>query len=176
MHARPALTPPDFTGHALPSAARAWPALAWIVGGGTALALADLAFAAVFWFLHSGTPPMRIPQSIAAWFIGTPAARAGGVETAMLGTVLYCAVIATLVAAYVGIARRWPRVHAHVASVGVAYGIASYAVVLQILVPSLSAASVNAHDMPIEWTIACVAAWGGIGFGCAWIARALRSR
>ncbi|MCC8362368.1 hypothetical protein LK996_04690 [Lysobacter sp. A6] len=171
MHARPAFSPLS-----LPSAARAWPAWAWIVGGGIALALADLVFAAGFWFLHSGTAPARIPQSIAAWFIGTHAARAGGIETALLGAVSYCALIATLVAVYVRIAARWPRVHAHVASVGVAYGVACYALVLRILVPAFSAASSNAHDMPIEWTLACVAAWGGIGFGCAWIARAIRSR
>ena len=69
MHARPALTHVE-----LPSpAARAWPRWAWIAGGGTALALADLVFAAAYWFLHSGTSPMRIPQSIAAWVLGTPA-------------------------------------------------------------------------------------------------------
>ena len=171
MHARPALTHVE-----LPSpAARAWPRWAWIAGGGIALALADLAFAAAFWFLHSGTSPMRIPQSIAAWVLGTPAARAGGVETAALGTVLYCAVIVAMAAAYARIAARWPRVHAHVASIGVAYGVACYALVLRILVPEFSAATV-AHDLPLEWTIACVAAWGGIGFGCALIARAMRLR
>jgi hypothetical protein len=170
MHARPAHPHVDF-----PATARAWPAWALIGLGGIALAMADLTFAAGYWFLHSGMAPMRIPQSIAGWIIGTHEARAGGMATAVAGTLLYCATIVALVAAYVGIARRWPRVHAHVGSIGFAYGVACYALILRILVPSFSAATVP-QELPLSWTIACVAAWGGIGFGCAWIARHLHTR
>ena len=118
---------------------------------------------------------MRIAQSIAGWIIGTHEARAGGMSTAIAGTVLYCATIVALVALYERIAARWPRVHAHVGSIGFAYGVAGYALILRILVPSFSAATVP-QELPLSWTIACVAAWGGIGFGCAWIARHLHTR
>src|SRR5687768_14751701 len=99
MHARPALRPHV----ALPSAA--W---AWVAVGGIGLGLADLAFAALYWFLHSGTPPIRIPQAIAGWVLGAHDARAGGIATALAGVALYCAIVSAMVAGYMRLASRWP--------------------------------------------------------------------
>jgi uncharacterized membrane protein len=167
MHARPALRPHV----ALPSAARAWPTWAWVAAGGIGLGLADLAFAALYWFLHSGTPPIRIPQAIAGWVLGAHDARAGGIATALAGAALYCAIVAAMVAGYMRLASRWQALHANVAIAGGLYGLAMYALLFRVVLPLLAVPSPS-KAMPPSWTLACLAAYAGIGIGCAWIARA----
>lgn len=162
MHASAALAAP----------VRPLPAWVWCVFGGIALGLADLAFAAVFWSMHSGVAPIRIPQAIAGWVLGPVEARSGGHATALAGAALYCFVVATMVAGYL-------RVYAHVPRVrgaqrwwaGGWYGIAMYAVLFRLVLPLL-AAPAPSRVMPVEWTLACVVAYVGIGLGCAWVARA----
>lgn len=146
------------------------PAWAWVALGGTVLGLADLAFAALYWFLHSGLAPIRIPQSIAGWVLGSAQARAGGAATAFAGAALYCAVIGAMVAGYLKLAAWRPRLHARVALAGIAYGLAMYVLLFRIVLP-LVAASSSHGAMPLSWTIACLAAYAGIGVGCALIAR-----
>lgn len=162
--------------HALPrihahSEAHPLPAWAWVAFGGVALGLGDLAFAALYWFLHSGTAPIRIPQAIAGWVLGSADARAGGPATALAGAALYCAVIGAMVAGYIALSNRRPALHAHVAIAGVAYGLAMYVLLFRIVLP-LVAANSRSSTMPLSWTIACLAAFAGIGVGCALIARA----
>jgi hypothetical protein len=160
--------------HGSVASPRALPAWAWVAFGGLALGAADLAFAALYWFLHSGTPPMRIAQGIASWVIGTPAARAGGAATAFAGFALYCAVVGAMVGGYLRIAARWPRLHAQAWFAGSVYGIAMYALLFRVVLPLFSAATPPQH-LPVSWTVACLAAYGGIGIGCAFIARAKAS-
>jgi hypothetical protein len=164
--------------HAVPAfrttAFRPLPPLAWIVVGGSLLALADLAFAAVFWSLHSGTPPIRIPQSIAAWVMGAPAAHAGGTATALAGMALYACVVCAMVAGYVQLARRSAVVRAWGFAGGVIYGCAMYALLFHIVLPAWSAAP-PAIGQPWTWVLACLAAYSGIGAGCVAIARGCSS-
>ena len=130
MHAVPALP-------AWPS--RSLPAWAWISVGGSLLALADLAFAAMYWSLRSGTAPIRIPQSIAAWAMGSEAAHAGGIATALAGLALYACVVCAMVAGYAWLVRRIAIVRAGGLAGGVLYGWAMYALLFLVLLPSLSA-------------------------------------
>lgn len=160
MHAAPALHPLSH---------RPLPPWAWIVAGGIGLALADLAFAATFWALHSGTPPIRIPQSIAAWVLGSEAARAGGAATALAGTLLYASLACAMVAGYVRLFRRAPAVRAAGMAGGVLYGCALYVLLFQVVLPNWSASPPEASFR--AWTLACVVAYAGIGAACAWIAR-----
>lgn len=165
MHARPALQ-----SRTSPTAGlRALPVWAWVAGGGIVLGLADLGIAAGYWFLHSGTDPIRIPQAIAGWVLGREHARAGGMATALAGAALYCAIVGAMVAGYLRLASRWPRVHAHVADAGVVYGLAMYVLLFRIVLPLFVAG--EPHALPMSWTAACLAAYAGIGVGCALIAR-----
>ena len=157
-------------------AARALPAWAWVACGGVALGLADLAFAALYWFLHSGIAPIRVPQSIAGWVLGPTAARAGGVGTALAGAALYCAVVAAMVAGYLKLSAWRPAMHARVALSGAMYGLAMYVLLFRVVLPLAAPMSVPAPAMPASWTIACLAAYAGIGIGCALIARAKAAR
>ena len=120
---------------ALPEAHRAWPAWASVALGGSALALADLAFASLYWFLHSGLAPVRIGQAIASWVLGSHAAHAGGVDAAIAGALLYCATVAAMVAGYMRLTTHWPRLHAHAWIAGSVYGIAMYALLFEVFVP-----------------------------------------
>jgi len=160
MHAVPVLHP---------LSPRPLPAWARIAAGGAGLALADLAFAAVFWSLRSGTPPIRIPQSIAAWVLGSEAAHAGGVATALAGMLLYACLASAMVAGYVVLFRHAAIVRAAGLAGGILYGCALYVLLFQLVLPTWSAAPPD--DSSWAWTLACVVAYAGIGAGCAWIAR-----
>lgn len=161
--------------HAVPSlAVFARPLPAWIlcVLGGLGLGLADLLFAAIFWHLHAGVAPIRIPQSIAGWVLGPAQARAGGLATALAGAALYCAVVGAMVAGYMKLsADRPPLRGAHAWWIGGWYGIAMYGLLFHVVLPLFAAPS-PAKTMPVAWTVACLVAYWGIGMGCTWIARA----
>ena len=160
--------------HAIPSlqttSVRPLPAWAWILIGGSLLALADLAFASVFWSLRSGTPPIRIPQSIAAWVLGAPAAHAGGGATALAGMFLYACVVCAMVAGYVRLAQRFAVVRTWGFAGGVIYGCAMYALLFHGVLPAWSAAPPPSNP-PSTWVVACLAAYSCIGGGCVAIAR-----
>lgn len=162
MHAFPALAAPI----------RPLPAWAWSVIGGVALGLGDLVFAALFWMVHSGVAPIRIPQAVASWVLGPAEARAGGVATALAGAALYCGVVGTMVAGYLHLHERFPRLRgAHAWWAGGWYGLAMYALLFRVVLPLFAAPS-PAKTMPLAWTVACLVAYWCIGMGCAWIARA----
>ena len=63
------------------------PRVPWLLLAAVAGAVLDLAMAVLFW-AGEGVAPIRIPQSIAAWFLGAAAYR-GGPGTALLGVVAY---------------------------------------------------------------------------------------
>ncbi|MUV13906.1 hypothetical protein [Noviluteimonas gilva] len=168
MHVRPAWSHSP----ALSGAHRVWPAWASVALGGSAFALADLAFASLYWFFYGGVTPVRIGQGIASWVVGSHAAHAGGVDAAIAGVLLYCAAVAAMVAGYMRLTARWPRLHAHAWIAGSVYGMAMYGLLFEVIVPYFSAATVSGGSAPLSWTIACLAAYAGIGMGCATIARA----
>ena len=157
--------------HVEADARRSLPVWAWVALGGTALGLGDLAFAALYWFLHSSLAPIRIPQSIAGWVLGAADARAGGAATAFAGAALYCAIVGAMVAGYLKLTAWRPALHAHVAFAGIVYGLAMYALLFKVALP-LFAANASGATMPWHWTLACLAAYAGIGTGCAAIAAA----
>lgn len=155
---------------------RPLPAWAWVALGGMVLGLADLAFAALYWFLHSGMAPIRVPQSIAGWVLGTAAARAGGMATALAGAALYCAVVAAMLAGYLKLSAWRPAMHARVALWGGTYGLAMYLLLFRVVLPLAAPDRAPSPAMPASWTLACLAAYAGIGMGCALLARAKATR
>ncbi|TQM06939.1 hypothetical protein FB548_3314 [Pseudoxanthomonas sp. 3HH-4] len=142
--------------------------LAGVVAG-----LADLGAAILYWWVIDGVPPLRIPQSIAAWVLGREAF-AGGMATAVAGTVLFVVLTWGLVRLYASLATAWPSLRRHSVRSGLMYGALAYVAVFHIAVPLFAVEG------------AAPARLDGIGFGlfacavlvglpCAWAARRLRA-
>ena len=59
---------------------------------------------------------------------------------------------------------------------GAMYGLAMYLLLFRLVLPLVAPAHAPAPAMPTSWTIACLAAYAGIGIGCALVARAKAAR
>ncbi len=144
-------------------------ALAWVVLGGLAVGSADLLFA-MAWWAQSGTPPIRIFQSIWAWVVGRDAAFAGGAAAALAGAALYYALMSSIVAIYHGAAREHRVLRERPVLAGALYGAAAFVVVHLVIVPLFSAAPPK--HFPLDWNLACLLAHMVlIGIPTAWMAR-----
>lgn len=142
--------------------------ISWLVAGGVAAAVLELGFAIAWWAPH-GVPAARVLQGVAAWWIGRDAF-AGGVPAALLGGLLYCQMMIAVVAAYAGVARRWPVLRRWPLLCGSAYGAVMYGLVLEIAVPLFAA--YPAGDRSLAWRAACLVAYMGlVGVTAALFAR-----
>lgn len=141
----------------------------WLLLGGYTVATFDLAFAILFW-VPQGASAMRVLQSIASWFLGTPA-YAGGAATALLGALAYGHLMWGVVALYRALSRRWPVLLRRPFACGAAYGALAYFAIFKLAVPLLAL-----HDPDsarLDWTLACVAVYALlVGVPCALFARA----
>ncbi|MES1202236.1 MAG: hypothetical protein ABUS57_12395 [Pseudomonadota bacterium] len=106
-----------------------------IVIGGLIAGALDITYACVAYGLKYGVPPMRIFQSVAAGWLGRDAARAGGLQTAILGGVSHFGIAIAMAAAYV-IAARWlPILLKRPVIMGVLYGALLFVIMNWIVVP-----------------------------------------
>lgn len=141
----------------------------WLLLAAFAGAVLDLAMAVLFW-AGEGVAPIRIPQSIAAWFLGAAAYR-GGPGTALLGVVAYVLLAWAMARAYVALARRRPVLVEQPFVHGALYGMACYLVTFHLLVPLLASGAAASSSRP-DWILACLAAYAGmIGIPIACAAR-----
>jgi len=139
----------------------------WLLLAAVSGALLDLGVAVLFW-AGEGVAPIRIPQSIASWFLG-PAAFHGGMGTAALGLAIYLLLVWGMARAYLGLARQrqslveQPFVH------GALYGMTCYLLVFHLFVPLLTSGNTAANSRA-DWVLACLAAYAfliGIPIACA---------
>lgn len=150
--------------HRFPLPVHAWlPVIGILVGG------ADLAVAAAYWAPH-GIAPIRIPQSIAAWVLGSDAARAGGWSTALLGMALYFYLTSLMVELYHRLAIRHEVLLRRPYLCGALYGIAMYFLLFKLAVPLWT--GIPTPPEPLAWTFSCTMAYILIiGIPCALFAR-----
>lgn len=114
--------------------------LAVILIGGLIAGALDLIYAFIaFGPLSYGVSPERILHSIAAGWIGREAARAGGLETALLGLGSHFLFATAMAAAFVLAAAKFSLLRRRAVWAGLAYGVLLYLVMNYIVVP-LSAA------------------------------------
>lgn len=140
----------------------------WLLLAAIGAAVLDLGFAVLFWAAE-GVPAIRVLQSIATWLLGR-AAYEGGIATAVLGSVLYVALMWTLAVIYRGLSRSFPQLLRQPVRFGLAYGALMYGLVFHIAVPLFTAAG-PASQRP-DWIVACVVAYMVlVGLPCAWAAR-----
>jgi len=102
---------------------------------GTAVAgTLDMTEACLYWGLTKGVPPERIFQSVASGLLGK-AAFTGGAPAAILGLVAHFSIMAVMVACYVLAALRLPVLTRRPIVMGLAYGLATYAVMNYVVLP-----------------------------------------
>lgn len=158
----------SFHGHALPGHRERTPVAVWAVLVASAAAMLDLLVAAVYWGAR-GVAPERMFQSIAAWLLG-PAAFRGGVDTVVLGALLYAGVLSVVMGLYRVLALRLPALRLHRLATGAVYGALMYGLIFLLLVPYVSAAHPAAH--PLQWHALCVLAYAVlVGLPSALLAR-----
>lgn len=148
------------------------PTLPWCLLAGAVAGLADLGAAILYWWVADGVPPLRIPQAIAAWVLGREAF-AGGLTTAVAGTVLFVVLTWGLAHLYASLATAWPPLRRHPVRGGLVYGALAYVVVFHIAVPlfAVEGAAPTRVDGIAFGLLACAML---IGLPCAWAARHLR--
>ena len=146
--------------------------LPWTAIAGIGGAVLDLGVAAAYWAQFQ-VDPIRIPQSIAAWFIGRDA-YAGGAATALFGLLAYCALVYAACALYRIAAGRWTVLRRRALPCGALYGMAAYGVIFWIIAPLLTG---DGGSTSPGWIGLCLATYAAaIGIPAALAARALHAR
>ena len=110
-----------------------------ILYGGLTVGTLDLLDAFIFFGIRSGAQPIRILHSIAAGFLGSDAARAGGVPTAIVGLFSHYLVAFSIVTVYVLLSRAIPLLRKHWLACGLVFGVIAYFVMTWFVVPTSNA-------------------------------------
>jgi len=110
-----------------------------ILYGGLTVGTLDLLDAFIFFGIRSGAQPIRILHSIAAGFLGSDAARAGGVPTAIVGLFSHYLVAFSIVTVYVLLSRAIPLLRKHWLACGLVFGVIAYFVMTWFVVPMSNA-------------------------------------
>ena len=110
-----------------------------ILYGGLTVGTLDLLDAFIFFGIRSGAQPIRILHSIAAGFLGSDAARAGGVPTAIVGLFSHYLVAFSIVTVYVLLSRVIPLLRKQWLVFGIVFGVIAYFVMTWFVVPMSNA-------------------------------------
>lgn len=114
-----------------------------IVLGGLVAGTLDILFAfAVYGPLSYGLTPLQVLQTVAAGWVGRDAARAGGMETSMLGLATHFMIATVMAAVFVLAAQRIRALTRNALLWGFLYGLVLY-VAMNYVVAPLSAAGDN---------------------------------
>ena len=138
-----------------------------ILYGGLVVGILDLLDALVF-FGFRGVAPIRIPQSIAAGLLGRNAF-AGGLATAALGLVLHFLIATAIVATFVALVRRVPRLRRPWLLWGALYGIAVYLVMNRVVIPLSASPGTWPPPAPVLLNGVLIHIFG-VGIPSAWFA------
>ena len=145
----------------------------YVVLGGVAAGLIDIAYACIFWAIKAGVRPPRIFQSVAAGLLGRQAAVAGGAPTAALGLALHFVIALTVAVVYYHASRYADALWRRPWTFGALYGVAVYGVMHYIVVPLSAAGSGGPPPFDLVWDgLSIVVHAFGIGVPIALAARA----
>jgi hypothetical protein len=111
----------------------------YLLFGGLVVGVLDIVYAIGFWWFRARVAPMRILQSVAAGLIGRDAARAGGLQTALLGAFLHFFIAFAIVVVYWLAAKRIRILVQSPTLCGLIYGVLVYLAMNYVVIP-LSAA------------------------------------
>ena len=146
----------------------------WVLLEGLSAGTLELAFSSFYWIFH-GVSPSRILQVIAGWILGRETALAGGWASVLVGAALHYALMTAMAAGYALAARRLPVLLQQPLRYGALYGACMYGLMFVVLVPLLTGSRPLATLQPLDWQVACFAAYVVlVGIPCAVFARAAR--
>jgi hypothetical protein len=106
-----------------------------IVFGGLAIGILDFIDASTFFPIYYGMSFFDVWHGPASGLIGREAARAGGVNTALLGILLHFVVAFCIATAYFLLARFSPFLIRHAVASGIVFGIAAHFVMQYVIIP-----------------------------------------
>ena len=106
-----------------------------ILLGGLIAGACDITYAVATYFFAYDIPPIRIFQSVAGGWVGREAARAGGMDTAILGGVTHFTFTTMMAAAYVIVSFGWADLRRHPVFWGMLYGSFLYFLMNFVVVP-----------------------------------------
>src|SRR5262245_42306595 len=114
---------------------RPWTAGQVILVGTLLVGTLDILDAILFFGLRNGATPAGIFRSIAAGLVGREAARAGGVETVLLGAGLHYFIACSIVTVYYLASRRLAFLARQPLIYGPLYGVLVYFFMNQVVIP-----------------------------------------
>ena len=107
-----------------------------ILYGGLTVGTLDFLDACIFFGIRNGTTPINIAHSIAAGWLGGPAARSGGLPTAALGFASHYLIAFSIVTALVTLSSMIPALVKKPVITGMLYGIAVYFFMNWVVIPN----------------------------------------
>ncbi len=137
--------------------------------GGVVAGAFDITYAFTNWGMR-GIEPLRILQSVASGLIGREAARAGGIETGILGAVLHFSMASVMALVFVVASLMLPVLRRAAVIWGMAYGGGIYLVMNYIVVP-LSLAGGRSAPPLLDYTTGLLVHIFFVGLSIALIAR-----
>jgi hypothetical protein len=143
-----------------------------VLYGSLVVGTLDALDAIVFFGLRSGARPIRIFQGIAYGLIG-PAARQGGLKTAVLGVCLHYFIAFGIVVTYFLVSRRVRLLTRHPVICGLLYGLVAYAVMNLVVLPLSKVGGPSLPAMPVLANGLLIHMFG-VGLPSALFARAVR--
>lgn len=123
-----------------------------LLAGGLVVGTFDIVYAMAFWWLRARVAPTRILHSVAAGLLGRDAARAGGMQTALLGAFLHYFIAFAIVVVYWLAARKLAILVRHPILFGAIYGVGVYLVMNYVVIPLSAAASTT---KPLLFWVVC---------------------
>jgi hypothetical protein len=103
--------------------------------GGLIAATADMSYALIHYHFAADVPFLRVPQSIAAGLVGRDASFGGGVQTALLGTVLHYFILIVASGIYAAVATKARALVRQPWVCGIAFGLAVFAFMHFVVIP-----------------------------------------
>ena len=106
-----------------------------LVGSALTAGVLDIAYAILFSYFRSGTPPTRLLQSVASGALGRDAAYAGGAATAAIGLGFHFLIAFIITGIFFAAAARAPVLTSRPLLTGAIYGIGVYLVMNFVVIP-----------------------------------------
>ena len=145
--------------------------LSAILLGGLIAGACDITYAISTYYFAYDIPPIRIFQAVASGWYGREAARAGGMDTAIVGAITHFSFTTMMAAAYVLVSLVMTDLRRHPIFWGMLYGSGLYFLMNFVVVPNSALGWPKTLPPPWIWYSGLFIHQFGVGCGIALAAR-----